>query len=86
MLKARVAIFGAAMIGALAGVTPALAYHQPTITANASKKQRKGLFNQRIYETVSYWGQKGAGITMAQQKRAAKKARNVKRHKAAARS
>lgn len=77
------AVFAAAMMGAFAagGMTqPA-----PMVTMNAPRRAKKGLFGGSYSHNVMTYGHRGAGITMAQQKRASKKARNVKRHKAACR-
>jgi hypothetical protein len=79
-------VLGAAIIGALLGSAgmPAVAYQRPQITADAGKKRRQALFNGAFYQERLI-GTKGAGITMAQQKRTARKVRNQQRHKAAAR-
>jgi hypothetical protein len=66
-------------LGSMAGaVQPA-----PTVQLNAPRRAKKGLFggNYMPISTMTY-GYKGAGISMAQQKRAARKARNVKRNRA----
>lgn len=66
-------------LGSMAGaVQPA-----PTVQMNAPRKAKKALFSGGHYSHNSMqYGSRGAGITMAQQKRAARKARNVKRNRA----
>jgi hypothetical protein len=78
-----VALMGAALMGG----APAMTYQPPQITANSNKRRRQGLFNGQFYQEqgARLLGRKGAGIGMAQQQRAAAKARNVKRHKATVR-
>ncbi len=72
-----------AVLGAFMGGLPPMAYTAPQVQVSQSKRQRRGLFNGMSYWSGVPYGRKGAGISMAQQKRTAKKARNVKRHKAA---
>lgn len=79
-------VLGAAVMALAVGTgMPAMGYQAPRITANATKKQRKGLFNGMTYPGEYAIGTKGAGISMAQQKRNATKKRNQRRHKARAR-
>lgn len=80
-------VFAAVALALTAGGgMPALGYTRPQVTANASKKSKRNLFTGQSYGSwAMLYGTKGAGITMAQQKRAAKKRRNVKRHRAACR-
>lgn len=71
----------AAGLGAGAGsVQPVL-----TLQANAPRRATKGLFGGSYSHNPMTYGGKGAGITMAQQKRASRKAKNVKRHRRAGR-
>lgn len=79
-------VLGIATLGALFGGTglPVMAYRQPGTTVNASKNRKRGMFNGWLYPSVLI-GTKGAGITVAHAKRAAKKKRTKARHKAACR-
>lgn len=63
-------VLGMAIVGALLGATG----------MTATGHQRRW-----IYPGEQLIGKKGAGVTVAQAKRVARKARNVKRHKAACR-
>ncbi len=74
----------AALIGAV-GAGPALAQQQAfTVAAPASKKAKRGLFNNVPLPVYGdYYGRKGAGISMAQQKRACLKKKNKARNLAA---
>lgn len=55
----------------------------PTVQLNAPRKAKKALFGGGHYShNPMQYGSRGAGISMAQQKRAARKARNVKRNRA----
>lgn len=66
--------------------TAGLVQPAPQIRVNAPRNAKRGLFNDVVLPTSGRrYGTKGAGISMAQQQRAAKKARNVRRHKAASR-
>lgn len=77
------AIAAAMMMGAMG--TAGMVQPAPMVTMNAPRRAKKGLFGGSYSHNVMTYGHRGAGITMAQQKRASKKARNVKRHKAACR-
>lgn len=57
----------------------------PIVQINAPRKAERGLFGGYHGYSPMRYGTRGAGITMAQQQRAAKKRRNVARHKAHAR-
>ncbi len=83
--QGRVAVLAAVMMGALS-VAPAMATQQKVmqVPAKASKPGKRGLFNDAVLPTGQSWyGRKGAGISMAQQKRASAKRRNVRRNRAA---
>ncbi len=73
-------------------VAPTMAAQQMPIVqvpAKASKPGKRGLFNDVILPGAqSPWayGRKGAGISMAQQKRASVKKRNVSRNRKAHRA
>lgn len=69
---------GLSAVGGMAGMQAA-----PMVTANAPRRAKKGLFGGSYSRNVMTYGHRGAGITMAQQKRASRKAKNVKRHRAA---
>lgn len=85
-MKSR-SILMAGIVGSIFAMSPgAVAQPAPVPQAIYSKKQKRGLFNGRAFTSESLIGHKGAGINMAQQKRAAKKSRNVKRHRAACRA
>lgn len=74
----------AAALLALGATAPALAQPAPLVTANAPRKAKRGLFNGAVIPgsgSPRLYGRRGAGITMAQQKRAARKARNVAKHR-----
>lgn len=75
----------AALFGMTAAAAPAL-HSRPRVVrtaANAAKPGRRGLFNDwALPTTASRYGRKGAGITVAQGKRASRKARNVARNRA----
>lgn len=79
----RSAAMVAAIIGA-AGGAPALAMQPaPVMTVPATKPGKRALFNDMVLpQGQSRYGRKGAGITMAQQKRASNKKRNRVRHRA----
>jgi hypothetical protein len=83
--KSIVAALGIAALmggGAGAGMQPA-----PIPRAIVGKKQRKGLFNGEAYPSAlaPAYGRRGAHASMAQQQRNSRKAKNVKRHRAACR-
>lgn len=63
-----------------------MSHPMPVPRVAVSNKKKRGLFNDMVFpESQRMIGRKGAGICMAQQKRAAQKRRNRARHKAAAR-
>lgn len=77
-----------ALIGAIAAALSmsaavGMARPAPMVTINAPRRSRQGLFGGYQMSVARLYGRKGAHITMAQQQRASKKARNVKRHKSA---
>lgn len=77
-----------AMVTALAvglGSVGGFAQPAPTVQLNAPRRAKKGLFGGTYRFNTMTYGQKGAGITMPQQKRAGRKAKNVKRQRAASR-
>ncbi|MES2319989.1 MAG: hypothetical protein V4631_21115 [Pseudomonadota bacterium] len=57
----------------------------PLVTMNAPRKAKHGLFGSVLLGPSTNWGYGGPGITMAQQKRAARKRRNRARHKSSGR-
>lgn len=70
----------ALLLGMSAGAPPVLA-QQPAMTSAAPRPVRtgkRGLFGG-VRASVGRYGRKGAGISMAAQKRASRKARNVAR-------
>lgn len=77
-------MLAAALMAMAAPAAPALAssvkvVHAP---ANAAKPGRRGLFNDAFVPIFStLYGRKGAGISMAQQKRSAAKKRRVARNR-----
>ena len=81
----RSAFMALAAMGAFAVMPGAISQPAPVPRAIASKKQKLGLFNGVAYGGRDQLANKGARITMAQQKRSAEKSRNIKRHKAACR-
>lgn len=64
-----------------AGLPHLVGIAQPLPIVSAHTPEKRG--TQQAPLTA--WGYSGPGITMAQQKRASRKARNVRRHKAHAR-
>lgn len=63
---------------------PTLSQHPAVqVVAPASKKRRRSLFGGTPYNPFVPYGRKGAGVSVAQHKRQAKKARNVARNRAA---
>lgn len=78
------AVLVAAALAAGMGSAPAFA-SQPLIIqapASAAKPGRRGLFNDVILPTsANRYGRKGAGISMAQQKRSSAKTRSVARNR-----
>lgn len=79
-LIAAALMAGLASVGGMASIRSV-----PQVTVNAPRGARKGLFGGSYSHNPMTYGYKGAGITMAQQKRASRKAKNVKRHRAASR-
>lgn len=57
----------------------------PTVQLNAPRRTKKALFGGSYSHNPMTYGHRGAGISMAQQQRASRKVRNVKRHRAAGR-
>lgn len=81
----RTAMLAVAMM-AMGAAAPAPSAHPRvmSVPASAAKPGRRGLFNDAILPTGSGWyGRKGAGISMAAQKRTAAKRRNVARNRRA---
>lgn len=77
----RVLVAGAMAMGAtMAG--PALAMRQVQEAAPVAAPGKRAV---RLPQSQSTWGRKGAGISMAQQKRASIKKRNVARNRKAGR-
>lgn len=77
----------AALVGLTLAMGTGAGFTQPapTVQINAPRRAVRGLFGgYHGYSPMSY-GRRGAGITMAQQQRAARKVRGVRRHKRHAR-
>lgn len=68
----------AALLGAGMG---ALAQAAPTVQISAPRRAKEKLFGGGWTMPPARWTYGGPGTTMAQQKRASKKARNVRRNK-----
>jgi hypothetical protein len=77
----------AAVLGmALAMSGSGLAQAVPVPRTVMTNKKKRGLFNDLVFPQWQMpYGRKGAQLSVAQGKRNAKKARNVKRHRAACR-
>lgn len=80
MFRKSVALAVAMVLGT--GAASGFAQPAPVVTINAPRKAKRGLFGGLQFVAPMTYGHKGAGITMAQQQRASKRARNVKRHRA----
>lgn len=82
MMRGKLALMGALALGLgsfVGSVQPA-----PTVQMNGPRKAKRAMFGGGYYShNPMQYGYKGAGISMAQQKRTARKARNVKRHRSA---
>lgn len=74
----------AALGAVLAMPGAAMSHAMPTPQVNTGKKAKRALFSGAVYSSGYAPTHKSAGISVAQQKRASKKARNVRRHKQAA--
>jgi hypothetical protein len=70
-------MMGLSAAGGMVGIT-----HAPTVTLNAPRRAKKRLFGGYSLVPNHQWRYDGPGTTAAQIKRASRKARNVKRHKA----
>lgn len=81
MMRGKLAMMAALSmgLGSFAGSVQAA----PTVQVNAPRHAKKGLFGGSWLTSPMQYGYKGAGISIAQQKRAARKVRNVRRHRAA---
>lgn len=79
MFFSRTALIAATLMG----VAPTIAMAQPApqVVQNAPKKAKKGLFSDYFYTPPMLYGRKGAGISMAQQKRTAIKAKNKRKNR-----
>ena len=77
------AVIAACLMGGMSA--GAMTQPAPMVTINAPRRAKKGLFGGSYSHNVMIYGHRGAGITMAQQQRASRKAKNVKRHRAAGR-
>lgn len=81
MLSFRRALMLMAALAMSAGAAPLVLANQPAMisagprTVSAAKR---GLFGG-FFASAGLYGRRGAGVTMAQQKRASRKARNVAR-------
>ncbi len=80
-LGRRTTLAIAAMIGLGASTAGGFTQPAPQVTINVPRAAKKGLFGGHYSRNAMTYGRRGAGITMAQQKRTSKKARNVARHK-----
>jgi len=80
MLKS---LSGMAILAAMAMAVPAAAIAQPApqVVMNAPKRAKKGLFSGFTMPKYMLYGTKGAGINMATQKRASRKAKNKRSRK-----
>lgn len=74
----RKSLSGMAILAAMALAVPAIATAQPApqVVMNAPKRAKKGLFTGYTMPSYMLYGKKGAGIRMATQQRAARKAKN----------
>ena len=82
-LRRRLAFVVAAALASCTGLAPA-AVAQPKIVqapADASKPGKRTLFTDMPLHSSARHGRKGAGISMAQQQRASRKARGVARNR-----
>lgn len=82
-LRGRLAMVAA--LGLAAGSAGGFTQPAPVVQIHAPRHAKKGLFGGAYSHNPMTYGRRGAGITMAQQKRASRKAKNVKRHRAACR-
>jgi hypothetical protein len=80
--RSALALAAAIGIGAL---VPGMSQPTPMVTINAPRRAKRGLFGGIQLAPQTNWTYRGPGTTMAQQQRASRKARNVKRHKRATR-
>lgn len=74
----RKSLSGMAVLAAMAMAVPAIAVSQPApqVVMNVPKRAKKGLFTGYTMPRYMLYGKKGAGIRMATQQRAARKAKN----------
>lgn len=80
-LRGRLAMM--AVMGLAVGSAGGFTQPAPTVQVNAPQRAKKGLLGGRMFSLPPMtYGHRGAGISMAQQQRASKKARNVRRHRA----
>lgn len=84
MFRKSVALAAAMILGASAA--SGFAQPAPVVTVTAPKKAKRGLFGGVLLDPMRTWGYAGPGTTMAQQQRASRKAKNVKRNRAAHRA
>ncbi|HUG56774.1 MAG TPA: hypothetical protein VL002_00890 [Candidimonas sp.] len=78
-------VIAAALAAGLAFTPSGMSHAAPVPQVIVSKKKRRALFSGAVLPSYEFGYRRGPGTTMAQQQRAAKKARNVKRHRAACR-
>lgn len=80
MLGRRIGLMAVVAAMGLGAVAPGFSQPAPTVTAS---KRKKGLFNGKVAPSTRYsFGYLSKQrTTMAQQKRASRKARNVAKHK-----
>ena len=77
MFNRRTALLAAALFAATQAV--AMAQPAPQVQVSAPRKAKKGLFGSWTYKPDMIYGKKGAGISMATQKRASIKAKNKRK-------
>ncbi len=81
-------LISSALLGSLIAIAgsgmAAMQHAAPAVTANATRKTKRALFGGVIPTNIREYNYRGAGVTMAQQQRNSRKARNVKRHKSLA--
>jgi hypothetical protein len=83
-LRGRLAMMMALAMGL--GAAGGFAHQAPMVQNVTAGAKRRGLFEGGpLMAPLRPWSYRGPGITMAQQKRASRKTKNVKRHRAACR-
>ncbi|KQQ94982.1 hypothetical protein [Massilia sp. Leaf139] len=77
----RIAFAAAAVLASCTGIAPATAAQTRIAHAPAESGTPRGLFNSWPISSPARYGRKGAGISMAQQQRAAAKKRCIARNR-----